>query len=206
MQDIAWAPGVTYGDVWQPERAGVLDATTSRKPTSAHAARHFEEWEAECRALLEAGLPLPAYDGVLKCSHVFNLLDARGAISVTERVAYIARVRKLARAVAQALRRAARAGDADAEAASRCAEGRAARSSSSAARSCRLACDRRAWRRPAASSSELAASAGWRRSAVTRLRLAAPHRGAGAPTCRRAAAERVEHVGRRGRRAPRGRA
>ena len=48
------------------------------------------------------GLPLPAYDHVLKCSHAFNLLDARGAISVTERVGYIARVRNLARAVAQA--------------------------------------------------------------------------------------------------------
>jgi glycyl-tRNA synthetase alpha chain len=48
------------------------------------------------------GLPLPAYDQVLKCSHTFNLLDARGAISVTQRVGYIARVRNLARAVAAA--------------------------------------------------------------------------------------------------------
>ncbi len=51
--------------------------------------------------LLERGLPLPAYDQVLKCSHTFNLLDARGAISVTERAAYIGRVRTLARQVAR---------------------------------------------------------------------------------------------------------
>ena len=54
------------------------------------------------RAASSAELPLPAYDYVLKCSHAFNLLDARGAISVTERVGYIGRVRDLARAVAQA--------------------------------------------------------------------------------------------------------
>jgi glycyl-tRNA synthetase alpha chain len=63
--------------------------------------RRFGEYEAECRHLVERGLPLPAYDQVLKASHTFNLLDARGAISVTERAAYIARVRNLARAVAQ---------------------------------------------------------------------------------------------------------
>ena len=50
---------------------------------------------------MEAALPLPAYEMVLKCSHAFNLLDARGAISTTERAAYIGRVRQLARAVAQ---------------------------------------------------------------------------------------------------------
>jgi glycyl-tRNA synthetase alpha chain len=63
--------------------------------------KRFDEYEAECRSLLERGLPLPAYDQVLKCSHTFNLLDARGAISVTERAAYIGRVRTLARNVAQ---------------------------------------------------------------------------------------------------------
>ena len=64
--------------------------------------RRFGEYEAECRHLLERGLTSPAYDLVLKCSHTFNLLDARGAISVTERAAYIGRVRKLARGVAEA--------------------------------------------------------------------------------------------------------
>jgi glycyl-tRNA synthetase alpha chain len=63
--------------------------------------RRFVEHEEECAALVERGLPLPAYDQVLKASHAFNLLDARGAISVTERAAYIGRVRNLARAVAQ---------------------------------------------------------------------------------------------------------
>jgi glycyl-tRNA synthetase alpha chain len=56
----------------------------------------FDVYEAETRRLIEAGLPLPAYDHCLKCSHTFNLLDARGAISVTERAAYIGRVRALA--------------------------------------------------------------------------------------------------------------
>jgi glycyl-tRNA synthetase alpha chain len=64
--------------------------------------RRFAEHEAECRHLLQAGLPIPAYDQVLKASHSFNLLDARGAISVTERAAYIGRVRNLARSVCEA--------------------------------------------------------------------------------------------------------
>jgi glycyl-tRNA synthetase alpha subunit len=64
--------------------------------------RRFEEHETECAQLLAKNLPLPAYDQVLKASHVFNLLDARGAISVTERASYIARVRDLARRVAEA--------------------------------------------------------------------------------------------------------
>lgn len=63
--------------------------------------RHFGEYETEARKLIEAQLALPAYEMVMKCSHTFNLLDARGAISVTERAAYIGRVRQLARGVAQ---------------------------------------------------------------------------------------------------------
>src|SRR5207244_3368350 len=62
----------------------------------------FEKMEREAERLLEAGLVLPGYDYVIKCSHLFNLLEARGAISVTERVGYIARVRKLARKAAGA--------------------------------------------------------------------------------------------------------
>jgi glycyl-tRNA synthetase alpha chain len=64
-------------------------------------ARRFGEHEDECRVLLERELPLPAYDQVLKASHTFNLLDARGALSATERAAYIGRVRNLAREVAR---------------------------------------------------------------------------------------------------------
>src|ERR671934_154350 len=61
----------------------------------------FDEHGGEARPLVERRLPLPAYDQVLKCSHTFNLLDARGAISANERAAYIGRVRKLARATAE---------------------------------------------------------------------------------------------------------
>jgi glycyl-tRNA synthetase alpha chain len=64
--------------------------------------QHFSQFEAEAKRLVEAQCVLPAYEMVMKCSHSFNLLDARGAISVTERAAYIGRVRALARAVAQA--------------------------------------------------------------------------------------------------------
>jgi glycyl-tRNA synthetase alpha chain len=64
--------------------------------------RHFEDHERACRSLLDARLPLPAYEQVLKASHTFNLLDARRAISVTERQRYLLRVRTLASAVARA--------------------------------------------------------------------------------------------------------
>ncbi|HLY07240.1 MAG TPA: glycine--tRNA ligase subunit alpha, partial [Rhizomicrobium sp.] len=60
--------------------------------------RHFEDAESECIGLVQSGLALPAYDQCIKASHCFNLLDARGVISVTERAAYIARVRALAKA------------------------------------------------------------------------------------------------------------
>ena len=62
----------------------------------------FIMYESEAKRLLELSLPLPSYEQVLKCSHTFNLLDARGAISVTERAAYIGRIRTLARLVAKA--------------------------------------------------------------------------------------------------------
>ncbi|TLM93863.1 MAG: glycine--tRNA ligase subunit alpha [Actinobacteria bacterium] len=62
----------------------------------------FKTYEAECKRTLEAGYVLPAYDFVLKCSHAFNLLDARGAISVTERQGYILRVRTIAKACCEA--------------------------------------------------------------------------------------------------------
>ena len=64
--------------------------------------RHFTDAENECAALVEADLPLPAYDQCIKASHIFNLLEARGMISVTERAAYIGRVRNLAKACAKA--------------------------------------------------------------------------------------------------------
>ncbi len=64
--------------------------------------RQFADAEAECAAILARRIVLPAYDQCIKASHLFNLLDARGVISVTERAAYIARVRALARACAEA--------------------------------------------------------------------------------------------------------
>ncbi len=86
---------LTYRDVfWQNEREQSEYSFHASDPDRLF--RLFEEYEKECRALIEKKLPLPAYDYCLKCSHVFNLLDARGAISVTERQGYILRVRKLA--------------------------------------------------------------------------------------------------------------
>jgi glycyl-tRNA synthetase alpha chain len=98
--DLEWAPGVTWGDVYRENEREWSTYNFEVAPVEVLMHR-FGEHEAECRELVARGLPLPAYDQVLKCSHAFNLLDARGAISVTERAAYIARVRKLARAVAE---------------------------------------------------------------------------------------------------------
>jgi glycyl-tRNA synthetase alpha chain len=95
-------PGrITYGDVFQrAERE--FSAYNFEYADTATLARHFEDAERECGALVARGLALPAYDQCLKSSHLFNLLDARGVISVTERAAYIARVRALARACCEA--------------------------------------------------------------------------------------------------------
>jgi glycyl-tRNA synthetase alpha chain len=98
--DVVWVDGVTYGDVYRENERQWSAYNFEHAPVDI-LTRRFEEHEGECRTLVDAGLPLPAYDQVLKCSHTFNLLDARGAISVTERAAYIGRVRNLARKVAQ---------------------------------------------------------------------------------------------------------
>ena len=93
--------GKTYGDVF-------LQAEKEHSKYNFEVAdtemlkRHFADAEAECGRALEAGLALPAYDQCLKASHLFNLLDARGAISATERAAYIARVRALAKGSCEA--------------------------------------------------------------------------------------------------------
>src|SRR5690606_26638395 len=63
---------------------------------------HFNDYEGEAKRMIEVPLALPAYEATLKAAHTFNMLDARGAISVTERAAYIGRIRNLSRAVAQA--------------------------------------------------------------------------------------------------------
>ncbi len=101
VYDLVWTPGVSYGDVYHQNEV------EQSKYNFEHAnvellLRLFTDFEGEARRLIGAGLALPAYEMVMKCSHTFNLLDARGAISVTERAAYIGRVRALSRLVAQA--------------------------------------------------------------------------------------------------------
>ncbi len=98
--ELEWAPGVTWGDVYRQNERQWSAYNFELAPVDV-LTRHFGDYEEECRLLLERQLPLPAYDQVLKCSHTLNLLDARGAVSATERAAYIGRVRNLARAVAQ---------------------------------------------------------------------------------------------------------
>ncbi len=89
--------GMKYGEVFlQAEKE--FSAYNFELADTGMLTRHFHDAEAECGALIEAKLSLPAYDQCLKASHLFNLLDARGVISVTERQAYIGRVRTLAKA------------------------------------------------------------------------------------------------------------
>jgi glycyl-tRNA synthetase alpha chain len=103
--DIVWTYGangpVTYRDVFHQNEAE-QSAYNFEHADTAVLLRHFDEHEAACQQLLAARLALPAYEQVLKASHTFNLLDARRAISVTERQRFILRVRALARGVAQA--------------------------------------------------------------------------------------------------------
>jgi len=98
--DLVWTPGVTYRDVYHQNEVEQSRYNFELANTDM-LFRHFGEFEAEAKKLIEAQCVLPAYEMVLKSSHTFNLLDARGAISVTERAAYIGRVRALARGVAQ---------------------------------------------------------------------------------------------------------
>jgi glycyl-tRNA synthetase alpha chain len=89
--------GVTYRDVFHQAEVE-YSAHNFEHADTGMLTRHFQDAEAECQSLIAAKLPLPAYDQCLKASHLFNLLDARGVISVTERQAYIGRVRALAKA------------------------------------------------------------------------------------------------------------
>jgi len=91
---------VTYGDVYK-ENEREFSAYGFEVSDAEMLQQHFREYEAEAGRCIAARLPVPAYDYVLKCSHTFNLLDARGVVSVTERTAYIARVRDMARKVAE---------------------------------------------------------------------------------------------------------
>jgi glycyl-tRNA synthetase alpha chain len=99
--DLVWTDGMTYGDVYHQNEVEQSKYNFEHANVELLFA-HFGQFETEAGRLIAAGLPLPGYEMVLKCSHTFNLLDARGAISVTERAAYLGRVRNLARLVAQA--------------------------------------------------------------------------------------------------------
>ena len=113
VQDLVWSPGahdedgrrlgepVTWGDLWVRNEVEWSRYNFEEAPVAA-LSEMFKVWEGEALRLLGLKLVGPGYDAVIKCSHLFNLLDARGAISVSERVGYIARVRKLARASAVA--------------------------------------------------------------------------------------------------------
>jgi glycyl-tRNA synthetase alpha chain len=112
VQDLVWAPerrdrkgagtapAVTWGDLWLQNEKEYSRYNFEEAEVEAHL-EMFKIWEREADRLLGLGLVNPGYDCVIKCSHLFNVLDARGAISVSERVGFIARVRKLARKAAQ---------------------------------------------------------------------------------------------------------
>ncbi|MDH4151872.1 MAG: glycine--tRNA ligase subunit alpha [Betaproteobacteria bacterium] len=101
VYDLTWTPGVTYRDVYHQNEVEQSRYNFELANTDM-LFRHFGEYESEAKRLIEAECTLPGYEMVMKASHTFNLLDARGAISVTERAAYIGRVRALSRAVAKA--------------------------------------------------------------------------------------------------------
>lgn len=100
VYDLKWNKNLTYGEVHHQQEVEWSRFNFEAADT-AFLFRQFEGYEAECRKLAAEELVFPAYDLVLKCSHVFNLLDARSAISVTERTGYIKRVRHLAKLCAE---------------------------------------------------------------------------------------------------------
>ena len=100
VYDLRWNKNVTYGDIYHQNE--VEQSRHNFEVSNAEMLlRQFNDFEGECKRMLELNLPWPAYDYCLKCSHTFNLLDARGAISITERAGYIGRVRALASGVAR---------------------------------------------------------------------------------------------------------
>ncbi|ADR18655.1 glycine--tRNA ligase subunit alpha [Calditerrivibrio nitroreducens] len=98
--DLKWNENVTYGDVYHRNEVEFSRFNFEEADVEMNF-KLFEMYEKECVRLVEKGLVLPAYDFCLKCSHTFNLLDARNAISVTERTGYIGRVRNLAKLCAE---------------------------------------------------------------------------------------------------------
>jgi len=98
--ELIWTEDLTYGDVYHQNEVE-QSAYNFEYSDAAFLFDAFNAYERQARHLMNAQLALPAYEQVLKAAHTFNLLDARGAISVTERAAYIGRIRNLARSVAQ---------------------------------------------------------------------------------------------------------
>ena len=102
VYDLDWnGQGVKYGDVYL-ENEREFSAFNFEYANTEILFQHFKDAQSECAALLSKNLPLPAYDQCMKASHAFNLLDARGVISVTERAAYIGHVRQLAKGCCEA--------------------------------------------------------------------------------------------------------
>ena len=101
VYDILWTNKIKYRDVFH-QNEKEQSVYNFEKANVKMLLEVFDGYERDAKHILDDGLPLPGYDLVIKCSHIFNLLDARGAISVTERATYIARVRDLSRRVAQA--------------------------------------------------------------------------------------------------------
>jgi glycyl-tRNA synthetase alpha chain len=101
IYDLVWVDGIKYGDVYHQNEVEQSRYNFELANVDLLSAS-FKSYESEAKRLIDAQCVLPGYEMVMKASHAFNLLDARGAISVTERAAYIGRVRALSRAVAQA--------------------------------------------------------------------------------------------------------
>lgn len=99
--ELSWNKNNKYGDIWLPFEKGQCQYNFEES-NSDNLRKLFEIYEEEAHQLIEKRLPAPSLDYVLKCSHTFNLLEARGVISVTERTKIIARIRSLARKVAEA--------------------------------------------------------------------------------------------------------
>jgi glycyl-tRNA synthetase alpha chain len=101
IMDVVWGSGVTWGDLNRQAEREFSRFNFEKADVPFHF-EMFDRLQREAGRMLDEGLILPAYDYVVKCSHVFNVLDARGAVSVSERTSYIARIRDLARRTAEA--------------------------------------------------------------------------------------------------------
>ncbi len=101
VYDLQWAPGVSYGEIRHQDEVEFSTFHFDEANLDRHF-QWFDQFEQSANDLMEKGLVFPAYDFIMKASHTFNILDARGAISVTERQKYIGRIRALARGIATA--------------------------------------------------------------------------------------------------------